>query len=71
MIAVLEAESEAHKTLATNLSTDCAKALKAFSDQQIKTREPVRGGGGKKGGREVEGDGEGGGRGLEREGGGD
>ena len=41
LVALLEAEEEAHKTLANGLSADCAKNLKTFTDQQIKQREPV------------------------------
>lgn len=44
MVAVMEAEAEAHKTLAASLSADCAKALKTFTEQQIKQREQVMGG---------------------------
>ena len=45
LVALLEAEEEAHKVLANSLSADCAKELKASTDQQIKRREPVREGG--------------------------
>ena len=40
-LAGLELEEETHRSLATNLSQDCSKVLKAFTDQQIKQREPV------------------------------
>ena len=74
LVALLEAEEEAHRTLANGLSADCAKALKGFTDQQIKQREPVRGGRERGGGSGEEGgDGggggeEGGGRGREGKG---
>ena len=41
MISLLEAECEAHRTLGAELSTDCSKVLKSFTEQQIKQREPV------------------------------
>ena len=40
-ITCLETDEEHHRSLAASLSQDCAKAMKAFTDQQIKTREPV------------------------------
>ena len=41
-IGCLETDEEHHRSLAASLSQDCAKAMKAFTDQQVKTREPVR-----------------------------
>ena len=41
MVASLEAEEETHKTLAVSFSQDGAKALKAFTEAQVKTRDPV------------------------------
>ena len=41
LVALLEAECEAHRTLSSSLLTECSKALKTFTDQQIKSREPV------------------------------
>ena len=41
VVALLETESEARKNLANGLTTECAKALKTFTEQQIKQREQV------------------------------
>lgn len=43
LVALLEAECEAHRTLGVTLTADCSKVLKTFTEQQIKQREPVSG----------------------------
>ncbi len=43
LVALLEAETEAHRTLSAALMADCSKAMKTFTDSQIKSREPVSG----------------------------
>ena len=44
LVALLEAECEAHRTLSAAIVSDCTKTMKTFTDQQIKSREPVRSG---------------------------
>ena len=41
VIASLESEEENHRVLSATLSQDGSKVMKAFTEQQVKTREPV------------------------------